>query len=307
MVCPLIRASGSPPRAWGGRLGLIYAPLGLRLTPTCVGRTRSRSGETPTATAHPHVRGEDRGPTPRYKSRPAHPHVRGEDLIALISALIEGGSPPRAWGGQPVEAPRFSWVRLTPTCVGRTRSRSSTARRRSAHPHVRGEDRGLIGWPRSRTGSPPRAWGGRVTPAFPAIEARLTPTCVGRTAGRLPGRAWRAAHPHVRGEDGAAGPGVHRRRGSPPRAWGGRRGAGGVRGKARLTPTCVGRTDRIGSSTARAAAHPHVRGEDVLPRVSRDLVAGSPPRAWGGPFIPAGDDIVFRLTPTCVGRTHVMS
>ena len=134
-------------------------------------------------------------------------------------------------------------------------------------------------------------------------QTRLTPTCVGRTASRLPHRAWGAAHPHVRGEDPAPDLVSAAAGGSPPRAWGGRRRGHGRRAQVRLTPTCVGRTARTRCWSRRGAAHPHVRGEDpVLPEPVPGL-PGSPPRAWGGH---RGDPLGFRgsrLTPTCVGRT----
>ena len=33
------------------------------------------------------------------------------------------------------------------------------------------------------------------------------------------------------------------------------------------------------------------------------MPTGAPPRAWGGPFPPAGSSHFLRSTPTCVGRT----
>ena len=53
----------------------------------------------------------------------------------------------------------------------------------------------------------------------------------------------------------------------------------------------------------RTPAHPHVRGDDAVRRVSRCASRGSPPRAWGR----LGDGHLHlrgrRLTPTCVGTT----
>ena len=52
---------GSPPRAWGELVRAVAVRVGLRITPTCVGRTHRLS--------------------PGIDSRPDHPHVRGENAI----------------------------------------------------------------------------------------------------------------------------------------------------------------------------------------------------------------------------------
>ena len=213
----------------------------------------------------------------------------------------------------------------------------------TAHPHVRGEDRRRPGpWP-ARTGSPPRAWGGRAdhgghgacirltptcvgrTVSLPHVRPRLrlTPTCVGRTS-RGPGRRrGPAAHPHVRGEDVKMRFAKISQSGSPPRAWGGLQPVLPDPAPGRLTPTCVGRTwswppgmhgesahphvrgeDGAGwSGDGGDAAHPHVRGEDTPQPHCDNAVRGSPPRAWGGRSGTRPNRDSLRLTPTCVGRT----
>ncbi len=49
--------------------------------------------------------------------------------------------------------------------------------------------------------------------------------------------------------------------------------------------------------------HPHVRGEDVLPRGYAARIDGAPPRAWGGRILVSDDVARGWSTPTCVGRT----
>ncbi len=133
------------------------------------------------------------------------------------------------------------------------------------------------------TGSPPRAWGRpRIGSSFSCTH-RFTPTCVGKTettSSRLP--HW-PVHPHVRGEDDAAGL-LHRSvPGSPPRAWGRRSWR---RQERALTPV-----------------HPHVRGEDAATSRRMIVPSGSPPRAWGRRE--RYTDLLHRqrFTPTCVGKT----
>ena len=214
------------------------------------------------------------------------------------------GSPPRAWGRP---------------AVGTRRPR----RRRPVHPHARGDDSGdpvsaldrrftptrvgttlrLAAAHGATVGSPPRAWGRRLS-------------------ARSPGRA-RTVHPHASGDDptpGApppravpppAGGDDARRRaatllpGSPPPAWG-RRVASSptsstppahphargddARRVAACSSTAVhphargddGAVEAFGARFGAVAAHPHPRGDDACDEARSGAAhRGSPPRAWG--------------------------
>ena len=267
----------SPPRAWGHSPRLVT----WRFTPTRVGTTRrarlQRSARYP---VHPHARGDDCvqrcyaglrvgspprawGRRPRHRAlrerATVHPHARGDDCGTRARTLPRIGSPPRAWGRR-----RCGDVAMTvrhgspPRAWGQRRSPASLGRDVTVHPHARGDDAGA---------------------ALSYREARFTPTRVGTTASAVGDRA-RACH------------------GSPPRAWGRRRGS---------RPRTV---------------HPHARGDDLPRSATRH---GSPPRAWGRPAagssraaraLPAvhpharGDDadagsqlLRRRSTPTRVGTT----
>ena len=236
------QSDGSPPRAWGGRDPTERVAPVVRLTPTCVGRTVRPRGHLGRRWLTPTCVGRTITTRLRGGSTPAHPHVRGEDIERQRAEILAEGSPPRAWGGRaPARAAPFARG-LTPTCVGRTPSMSTRARRPPAHPHVRGEDAGIGPTTAQIPGSPPRAWGG-------------------------PGVVWfefagATAHPHVRGEDSIRWSSHTLASGSPPRAWGGPRLRRQPRDGAGLTPTCVGRTACCEGSAPRRRAHPHVRGED---------------------------------------------
>ncbi len=157
--------------------------------------------------------------------------------------------------------------------------------------------------PRAGFGAPPRAWGGQVGDAVHVRLARSTPTCVGRTPGRLLALGSGAEHPHVRGEDRSNRSMNAARAGAPPRAWGGRQGRAPAHRRRRSTPTCVGRTSRRSHPPTANAEHPHVRGEDALQDLNGGRAAGAPPRAWGGQRALTGSGAEQRSTPTCVGRT----
>ena len=72
---------------------------------------------------------------------------------------------------------------------------------------------------------------------------------------------------------------------------------------ARNTPTCVGKTYRMGWVHEEIWKHPHMRGEDSMNHDIAVAVAETPPHAWGRRFRCV---LIFygnRNTPTCVGKT----
>ncbi len=151
--------------------------------------------------------------------------------------------------------------------------------------------------------TPPRAWGRLEWFVSNTVHKRNTPTCVGKTKRVFYTTLPHQKHPHVRGEDGLS----YRNRlieaETPPRAWG-RLTTHSIRQqKPRNTPTCVGKTSKVGKWYIVAKKHPHVRGEDVL-RLSCTVFGWeTPPRAWGRRFADSVLHNWLRNTPTCVGKT----
>ncbi len=152
--------------------------------------------------------------------------------------------------------------------------------------------------------TPPRAWGRLEWFVSNTVHKRNTPTCVGKTKRVFYTTLPHQKHPHVRGEDGLS----YRNRlieaETPPRAWG-RLTTHSIRQqKPRNTPTCVGKTSKVGKWYIVAKKHPHVRGEDVL-RLSCTVFGWeTPPRAWGRLLHYPPHLSTIRNTPTCVGKTH---
>ncbi len=73
--------------------------LGIRATPTCVGKS--------------FLKGD------RMKMLQGHPHVCGEESESPSVAVVSSGTPPRVWG-RVFEDETSAWVpRDTPTCVGK--------------------------------------------------------------------------------------------------------------------------------------------------------------------------------------------
>ena len=218
-------AAGSPPRAWGRRMGRCTSQNLRRFTPTCMGTTPRSSPATPPAAVHPHVHGDDVLGTPRvrYRTRftptcmgttsdqsptapvlPVHPHVHGDDET-ICSEFI-------------------SQIRFTPTCMGTTTYPTRNLRGATVHPHVHGDDCSSYSWPCCIHGSPPRAWGRRMFKSSRRLKRRFTPTCMGTTPRLSPRCPTPAVHPHVHGDDGRTWMQRSAPCGSPPRAWGRRSG-----------------------------------------------------------------------------------
>ncbi len=213
------------------------------------------------------------------------------------------GPSPRAWGIRWSHFTiLFDW-RSIPTCVGNTRASPPQARRRTVHPHVRGEYGTEPGKANPSFGPSPRAWGIRSRRYPFASRRRSIPTCVGNTVGaRIPPRPL-PVHPHVRGEYSYASVTPACRNGPSPRAWGIPKPARVTMEVSRSIPTCVGNTlSRTGNGCS-TAVHPHVRGEYSTHASRRWWGCGPSPRAWGIPPLDSPPCSGRRSIPTCVGNT----
>src|SRR5690349_7327414 len=69
----------------------------------------------------------------------------------------------------------------------------------------------------------------------------------------------------------------------------------------RFTPTCVGTADALVCVRLVQTVHPHVRGDGVRISTVDMRLGGSPPRAWGRPYVGHCRGRGDRFTPTCVG------
>ena len=151
--------------------------------------------------------------------------------------------------------------------------------------------------------TPPRAWGRLYAGGRKQDLMRNTPTCVGKTSKRRPIRMGPWKHPHVRGEDVRVVEHNGEPWETPPRAWGRHAYIDIDLLPNRNTPTCVGKTDPRRDRFLGKQKHPHVRGEDHLPRSPGQETGETPPRAWGRPPSAPFRSSPPRNTPTCVGKT----
>ena len=188
--------------------------------------------------------------------------MRGEDLKHSPCKTASIETPPHAWGRLNGNTYASTCIRNTPTCVGKTDTRSMLALWLWKHPHMRGED--YIDSEKVCKGveTPPHAWGRRSVHITARRYNGNTPTCVGKTVGTVQVVILFWKHPHMRGED-LVKP-FHRIRNieTPPHAWGRRPHVYGKFSGLGNTPTCVGKTIASASSRCPSRKHPHMRGED---------------------------------------------
>ncbi len=113
--------------------------------------------------------------------------------------------------------------------------------------------------------------------------------------------------PHGGGEDKSPLAPATERRETPPRAWGRLLLRHTRLHKAGNTPTCVGKTPAQAYQTSQGWKHPHVRGEDGRPPKSNHHQPETPPRAWGRPSTSSAGASGRGNTPTCVGKTELIT
>ena len=131
----------TPPRAWGRRFSAPHRFLGLRNTPTSVGKT--------------------------------------SPLASRRRRCIE--TPPRAWGRPGWYTFLGGCWGNTPTSVGKTKTKITKIPCRRKHPHERGEDDLEAATRAQALETPPRAWGRHIRFHFSVSPLRNTPTSVGKT------------------------------------------------------------------------------------------------------------------------------
>ena len=113
---------------------------------------------------------------------------------------VNNGTSPRAWGEGKSPRGIRRGSRNIPTGVGRRFPCASVAKRRTEHPHGRGEKAVLGEQPPGEAGTSPRAWGEGGHGRRKVMVVRNIPTGVGRSTWFLQHRRIRTEHPHGRGE-----------------------------------------------------------------------------------------------------------
>lgn len=174
-----------------------------------------------------------------------------------------------------------------------------------AHPHSRGEHiLGLPGYGKS-TGSSPLARGPSPRAGLSLKAVRLIPAHAGNALWLLVCRGVCGAHPHSRGNHGAAGYCGSCDGGSSPLA----RGPYGIRGsrheKPGLIPAHTGNTAGAVCYRRFVGAHPRTRGENLASAASGLVGMGSFPHTRGRPVTVETSPGSGRLIPARAGTTKL--
>ena len=254
-----------------------------RNIPTCVGKTRWQASSLSASQEHPHMRGEN----PRFAR----------------TGVVCVGTSPHAWGKRYTPAHRRGAPRNIPTCVGKTTRRRARLTRESEHPHMRGENRPSRSRGDRIHGTSPHAWGKQIGDPRLKLVDRNIPTCVGKTDGRPEKKPALPEHPHMRGENFAIMKRTGEMAGTSPHAWGKHREGAARVARNRNIPTCVGKTVRRRRRRDREPEHPHMRGENSIPRKVVGDGVGTSPHAWGKRQPDRKGQRARRNIPTCVGKT----
>ena len=148
-------------------------------------------------------------------------------------------------------------------------------------------------------------WGTPTLAKRAAETTGITPTCVGNTAWQKLRHRAGEDHPHLCGEHPKLEFGVSTMSGSPPPVWGTLLALSHLVLGHRITPTCVGNTEKNFINFSDIEDHPHLCGEHGrVIRVGR-VLRGSPPPVWGTLSDAWNGMKSIGITPTCVGNTQV--
>ena len=161
LLCVIVAALGTPPRARGRPVPGEAGGVGAGNTPACAGTTSLMILGVPVLSEHPRVRGDD-----------------SRTDLARSSSL---GTPPRARGrlGMRLESRRSTGN--TPACAGTTTGARFVGADFTEHPRVRGDDASRLDTVRMPSGTPPRARGRRARRRTAEGRTGNTPACAGTT------------------------------------------------------------------------------------------------------------------------------
>ena len=152
---------GSPPQAWGKSRRPDNFHVGLRFTPTGVGKIEiSVPRFAHICGSPPQAWGKCAHLVAKWRRFLVHPHRRGENAEDVRLNMKN--------------------LRFTPTGVGKIVSLGAIADALTVHPHRRGENHSPITPAISENGSPPQAWGKCCKDGYDEEYDRFTPTGVGK-------------------------------------------------------------------------------------------------------------------------------
>ena len=277
-------AGGSSPLTRGKRRWRCHGAHGPRLIPAHAGKTLLLTSTS--------------------VLRTAHPRSRGENLAWAVEGAREYGSSPLTRGKRGERGSACSMIWLIPAHAGKTRSRRGSARISTAHPRSRGENRSLLTDLISPSGSSPLTRGKQGVDRRGGPARGLIPAHAGKTAHVRRCDHLTAAHPRSRGENGVWERASESAGGSSPLTRG-KLDYSRPRGKGNgLIPAHAGKTVSRTPLQSSGPAHPRSRGENLIPRTTRVIAAGSSPLTRGKRMLPSWKGPEDRLIPAHAGKTR---
>ena len=234
---------GSSPLTRGKRAARSSLSASLRLIPAHAGKTTSSL---------------------TYASvMSAHPRSRGENAAMSVSDISPYGSSPLTRGKLTICITKAFRSGLIPAHAGKTRTRPSTRRTRTAHPRSRGENLGGGDGDRGLQGSSPLTRGKRRCSGNDHSLPGLIPAHAGKTTTSLSEVSGARAHPRSRGENIGATNARTFNAGSSPLTRGKRKARASRLYGSGLIPAHAGKTRPTRPTPTPWTAHPRSRGENV--------------------------------------------
>ena len=191
---------GSSPRVWGQETSVKVCPSNTGIIPTRMGTSYKTS-----------VRRQD---------KKDHPHAYGDKRICTRFIDRFGGSSPRVWGQEDMQAIMATPKRIIPTRMGTRESPTSRRGRHEDHPHAYGDKTAMSMELYQPQGSSPRVWGQVLEMQKRGYTVGIIPTRMGTSINFVRYFWLFKDHPHAYGDKPVCKQTRHTRRGSSPRVWG---------------------------------------------------------------------------------------
>ena len=176
-----LSAEGLPPPVWGEAIYESKEEALERITPTSVGRSIAvQSLITAVCRITPTSVGRSTSAVHSDVNTEDYPHQCGEKHFRRSLWRKHWGLPPPVWGEVFLIILDKTFIRITPTSVGRRQNHSLPISSCKDYPHQCGEKSSVTFMNCVLAGLPPPVWGEAKNSTRPPLFVGITPTSVGR-------------------------------------------------------------------------------------------------------------------------------
>ena len=228
----------------------------------------------------------------------------GEKGPEEMARYLMGGSPPHVRGKGSTNGGSSWSQRITPACAGKRVEFYAERHKDQDHPRMCGEKTDAQYQLPIMQGSPPHVRGKVGLRLIAAQDDGITPACAGKSEPPGSGLGASGDHPRVCGEKCAPTAQQNTATGSPPRMRG---KAGQIQSQTPelgITPAYAGKSLRLCILSRLLQDHPRVCGEKKNVRLTKNSLAGSPPRMRGKEIYQCRSVRIPRITPAYAGKRH---